>query len=457
MACQWVAYITLFFFLLTPTTCYVSDERLLRALVHSSRAAAARHLQPPAGGGGGGPPPPGGGGAGGPPGGGGGGPGGGGLAPGAVAATSCGTAACTTDGGGNYISRSLTLDTSNGIFSGSLTTNGCPNHAGAYQYQGVKDLRVFASAASCQTWTLPVTGYAALPKAAPLRGSIGYTISGGESLYGPMDAGFTLGQVCTTPVGTAPAGTDTRFAGALIERACGTANLKGNTSASMHMLLSDCGGHAGYHVHEGLACEYDQLQQGHSTLVAVLLDGRGVFGQYEATGTLPSDLDACNGHYGPTPATTVGSDRYPATANTYHYHLTMEAPFVAGCFGPATAAQARALYPSCAPGGAACTCPQTSTCTCAAGQVMESVCTSLGSVESYTLDCPILGPRGGLTLPGYINAKDPRCPPCAGNCPAGGATTMEKVRPPAASGVAPPPLPPRPPPPKTPPGGALPP
>ena len=392
---------------------HVSDERLLRLLLSRAGAAARlRSLQPrpPPGGGGGGP--------------------GGGMTPGAAASTACGSAACTPDGGGTYMSRSLALNTTTGLFSGSLTTNACPNHAGAYEYSGVKDLRVAAATASCQKWTLPVAGYTVPPVAAPLRASIGYTISGGEAIYGPMDAGFTLGQVCTTAYGTCPAGTDTRFCGALIERACGTANLKGNTTATMHMLLSDCGGHAGYHNHEGLGCENSSAQAaaavaGHSPLLAVMLDGRGLYGQHEAGGAPPADLDACNGHAGPTPATAVGADTYPATDSTYHYHITTSAPFTVGCFGPvASAAQARGLYSSCAPGGAACACSQGATCSCSAGQVMTSVCTSLGSVASYTLDCPIYGASGGLTAPPYIDAGDPRCVPCAGDCPAQGATSL---------------------------------
>ncbi len=105
--------------------------------------------------------------------------------PGAVAATTC-IGTCTKTGGvnsGNYMTRTLTQD-SKGIFSGTLTTNACPNHAGSYQYGGVTDAKVSASTAVCQTWTLPVTGYTTFPIAAPLRGSIGYTISGGESIYG---------------------------------------------------------------------------------------------------------------------------------------------------------------------------------------------------------------------------------------------------------------------------------
>ena len=354
--------------------------------------------------------------------------GGGGFASGAVAASTC-SGICTNVGGGNYMVRNLMLNTATGIFSGSLTTNSCPNHAGAYQYGGVLDMSVKAGLANCQTWTLPVTGYTSFPIATPLRGQIGYTISGGESVFGPMDAGFDVGSVCTTSMGTCPAGTDTLFCGALIEKACGTRNLKGNTTASMHMLLSDCGGHAGYHNHERLGCEYAATAAGHSTLVAVLLDGRGVYGQYETTATKPTNLDACNGHYGATPATTVGGDTYPATTFTYHYHMTAEAPFLAGCFGPVTTlAAARELYPSCLSGGATCSCSQSSTCSCPPGTKMLKTCTSLGSVATYTLDCPVYS-VGALPI---INTTDPDCVPCAGNCPVPG-TTGEPTKPEAGS------------------------
>jgi hypothetical protein len=117
------------------------------------------------------------------------------LDPGTAVSTAC-SMACTTAGTGNYCTRSLSLDTTTGIFTGSITTNQCPNHAGAYQFNGVKDNLVGAATASCITFTVPVSGYSG-PKAAPLLNGIGYTISGGEVLYGPMDAGFTVGQVTT--------------------------------------------------------------------------------------------------------------------------------------------------------------------------------------------------------------------------------------------------------------------
>ena len=208
--------------------------------------------------------------------------------------------------------------------------------------------------------------------------------------------------------------------GALIEVICGTKNLKGNTSASMHMLMSDCGGHAGYHNHERLSCEYSAADVGHSKLTAILLDGRGLFGQYETTGVKPSDLDACNGHYGPTPATTVGPNTYPATTNVYHYHITTEAPFFVGCFGPVSSlAAANALYPSqCTSTGTTCTCADQTTsgktCSCTDGQKM-SVCTSLGRYDSYILNCPVYK-QGANSQSQYVT-NDPTCVPCAGNCP----------------------------------------
>ena len=323
----------------------LSDEFVLDALLHRSRAAgqaaaaaaaAARRLQP----GGMGPPPDGGmGGMAGPP---------AVLTPGSATSTACGTAECTTGGAGNFMSRAaLSYSTTTGAFSGSFVTNGCANHAAAFKFNGAFDALVPAGRATCIQQTLPATGYTAPPVATPLRNVIGYTISGGEAIFGPMDNGFSLGQVCSNARGACPAGTDTRMCAALQERACGSANLKGVANGTAHMLLSDCGGHAGYHNHETLACEYSASAAGHSTMVAVMLDGRAVFGQYESTGAKPADLDACNGHYGPTPSTTVAnsdgtSSTYGSTIMSYHYHITTEAPFIAGCFGPVASLAAAA-------------------------------------------------------------------------------------------------------------------
>jgi len=48
-------------------------------------------------------------------------------------------------------------------------------------------------------------------------------------------------------------------------------------SINYEMLMDDCGGHAGYHLHEDPACEYDNAASTtHSPAVAVALDGHVV-------------------------------------------------------------------------------------------------------------------------------------------------------------------------------------
>ena len=47
-----------------------------------------------------------------------------------------------------------------------------------------------------------------------------------------------------------------------------------------------------------LVCDYTLTAAGHSTLVGVMLDGRGMYGRYETTGAVPMDLDMCGGHLG---------------------------------------------------------------------------------------------------------------------------------------------------------------
>ncbi len=388
-----------------------SDEFIMhKILTRSRQVTAARQLQPP---------PPGGGGTG----------GGTASSPGTATATTCSSVTtCAKDGSNNYMSRTITYSTSTGIFTGSLTTNTCPNHAGAWTYNGVLDTLVPSMTASCIKFTFPVTGYTG-PVAAPLLNSIGFTVSGGEYIYGPMDAGFTLGQVTTNSCGSCPKGTDTLMCGSFIEAACGTANLKGNTTASMHMLMSDCGGHAGYHNHEKLSCEYSTTATGHSTLTAIMLDGRGLYGQYESTGVMPA-LDACNGHTGPVPAITIGTDTYPAATNVYHYHITPTAPFTVGCFGPvASLAAANALYPSqCTPTGTTCNCASTATASCSCSDASKwSGCTSIGYYSSYIINCPIYQ-HMGTSFQSQVDITLSTCKPCAGNCgtassTSGGTTT----------------------------------
>ena len=67
---------------------------------------------------------------------------------------------------------------------------------------------------------------------------------------------------------------------------------------------------------------------GHSPLIGFALDGRGLYGLYESTGTYAT-LDACNGHWGPVPAwsgtNTDGSAiTYAAATNVYHYRESLQ-------------------------------------------------------------------------------------------------------------------------------------
>lgn len=55
------------------------------------------------------------------------------------------------------------------------------------------------------------------------------------------------------------------------------------------MMLDTCGGHAmPYHYHKDLSCDYDSSNSGHSPLVGIALDGHGIYGLHETTGTPPT-------------------------------------------------------------------------------------------------------------------------------------------------------------------------
>jgi hypothetical protein len=60
-----------------------------------------------------------------------------------------------------------------------------------------------------------------------------------------------------------------------------------------------------------------------SRLLGVLLDGFPVYGTQDASGKTPSDLDVCHGHVSATPEFPSG---------IYHYHVTADSPYIAGCF-----------------------------------------------------------------------------------------------------------------------------
>ena len=70
--------------------------------------------------------------------------------------------------------------------------------------------------------------------------------------------------------------------------------------------------------HTDLACDYSKTAAGHSALIGVMLDGRGLYGQYETTGTAPTNLDWCSGHTGAVPAYSSGNISFAAATSVYH-------------------------------------------------------------------------------------------------------------------------------------------
>jgi len=106
-----------------------------------------------------------------------------------------------------------------------------------------------------------------------------------HSILGPFDAGFNAGQACDNGKGSCVAGTDVTMCESKLKKECGT-------DFRAWMFLDDCGGHANpYHFHADLTCEYNQSSAGHSALLAIGLDGRGVYGKFESSSTAPTDLD----------------------------------------------------------------------------------------------------------------------------------------------------------------------
>ena len=61
-------------------------------------------------------------------------------------------------------------------------------------------------------------------------------------------------------------------------------------------------------------------------LAGIGLDGRGLYGQFEGVNNQMPVLDACGGHWGPTPASTFTDKAghtitVSAQTNGYHYHI----------------------------------------------------------------------------------------------------------------------------------------
>ena len=320
----------------------------------------------------------------------------------AVTSTNCGSATtCAVGGASAYTTIGLTQSTTTGKFAGTITTNTCNGWAKSDTYSGVAKTQIGNRTPNCFTQTIPDKTYTA-PAPLNILNTNGYSLRSGELIYSNLDNGFNGAQpvTCntqkTTAIGTCEAGTDVVACEHALEYQCGSGNVNG-------IGISDCGGHATpYHLHAYMACDYDSTSAGHSDLVGVMADGTGLYGKYESTGTYPTDLDACGGHYGPVPSTDLSlasiagtllaatgfSLLFPAiTTNVYHYHLQDKAPWVPACWGPvADLATAQQLYVTANTG-----------CT-----TTTSFCTSDGLTTGYKLRCPPVSAHASIEPADYI-------------------------------------------------------
>ena len=118
------------------------------------------------------------------------------------------------------------------------------------------------------------------------------------------------------------------------------------------------------HFHGDVACEYapnaagstlvstlvksTATTTGHSALVGISMDGFGIYGAYESSGAVPTNLDACHAHTGTVPGTVSSAIAPTSTSGTAfgisglasssvrHYHLSSTFPYTIGCYSPTT-------------------------------------------------------------------------------------------------------------------------
>ena len=221
-------------------------------------------------------------------------------------------------------------------------------------------------------------------------------------------------------------------------------------------------------------------------MLGLALDGRGIFGQFEAVNTYPSNLDACGGHIGtvPTTTSTVGTSGTPQTVTfnggTYYHcesctqracvisgrlfvlspvphsllmchadHVIDQAasgfptaPTFINCFGTdgtTTATTAAALYTTsvaainCGTSGSYATycTPYVGYAGCngATGSPKSySFCTSMGMATSYNLFCPIFAQASPTTKNSQLTyTPTSYCPKCSGACTANNNLTVTSV------------------------------
>jgi hypothetical protein len=106
----------------------------------------------------------------------------------------------------------------------------------------------------------------------------------------------------------------------------------GGRDAPAHEVQDRCDGHpqvtGQYHYHSLPGCIRDRRSRSsHSRLLGWALDGFGIYGRRGRGGKrmTTAQLDACHGH---THKITWRGRR----VRLYHYHATLDFPYMAGCF-----------------------------------------------------------------------------------------------------------------------------
>lgn len=104
----------------------------------------------------------------------------------------------------------------------------------------------------------------------------------------------------------------------------------GNDAAAVEV-QDRCHGHpnqvVGYHYHSLSPCLLSPYAKSHTTQVGWALDGFGIYVEYDSKGRLltDADLDACHGRTSVVPW-------HGKMVDIYHYDMTIDFPYVVGCF-----------------------------------------------------------------------------------------------------------------------------
>jgi hypothetical protein len=191
---------------------------------------------------------------------------------------------------------SATLSTSNGVEYKAITANGCPGYDWtsqstpntALQYISSVKIRTTPIINTTPTYIGIVSATGASLKG--IGGALGIAING-VAIFGNADADNRDAYVYES------------------------------------MTFDTCRGHPQqqgvyhYHAEPAKGCVYTDTAGQHSPLFGYMFDSIPIFGVYGDNGTVPKDLDICNGHV---------DKAYPF----YHYHISanLTYPYLVNCF-----------------------------------------------------------------------------------------------------------------------------